>query len=347
MPSPRIVAFPHVAAAGVSLTLLGIVLLCASCAEKQPTNTLRASGYVEATDVQISAEVAGRILELRVAEGDRVASGDVIARLDTRDTQLQIDRSRADRAAAQAQLRLLQAGSRPEDIRQAEAQVEAAEADVTAIEAELKSAELDLQRFESLLEANAGSQKQRDDAKALVDVARERARGAAERVRVANETLARLQAGARREEIDAARARVVAVDAQIAALEKSLKDATVLVPVGGVVTQKLVEAGELVSPRVPLVVITDLDNAWANVFVPEPMIPRIKLGQPATVLTDAGGQGIAGKVTFVSPRAEFTPRNVQTAEERSKLVYRLKIAVDNRAGVLKPGMPVDAVLMLQ
>ena len=96
----------------------------------------------------------------------------------------------------------------------------------------------------------------------------------------------------------------------------------------------------------PIVVVTDLDNAWANLFVPEPMVPRVKLGQAAKVVTDAGGEGLPGKVTFVSPKAEFTPRNVQTAEERSKLVYRIKVTVDNRAGVLKPGMPVDAELGL-
>jgi HlyD family secretion protein len=113
-----------------------------------------------------------------------------------------------------------------------------------------------------------------------------------------------------------------------------------------VITQRLAEPGEVTAPRAPLVVVTDLDHAWANLFVPEPMIPRVRLGQSATVYTDAGGEGIAGKVTFISPKAEFTPRNVQTAEERSKLVYRIKVSVDNRDGVLKPGMPVDAELPL-
>jgi HlyD family secretion protein len=108
-----------------------------------------------------------------------------------------------------------------------------------------------------------------------------------------------------------------------------------------------VDAGEIVARGTPLVVITDLDHAWANLFVPEPMVPRVTIGQAATVLTDAGGPGLEGKVTFVSPRAEFTPRNVQTAEERSKLVYRIKVTVDNSAGVLKLGMPVDAELRLQ
>ncbi len=321
-------------------------LLLAGCEAETPDTGLRVSGHVEATEVQIAAEVPGRIVELRVSEGDRVATGDLIARLDTRDVDLQLQRLRAERAVADASRRLLAAGSRPEDVRQSEAQTRAAEADVTAVDAELKAAELDLQRFESLLQANAGSRKQRDDAAARVNVARERQRGAQERVSSARETTTRLRSGARREEIEGASARVAAVDAQIAALEKSVTDASVTAPVAGVVTQKLADTGELIARGAPLVVITDLDNAWANLFVPEPMVPRLKIGQAATVFTDAGGAGLSGKVTFVSPRAEFTPRNVQTSEERSKLVYRIKVAVDNREGVLKPGMPVDAELAL-
>jgi HlyD family secretion protein len=330
---------------------LAIVIVTAAfavaCAEKPPDNTIRVSGHVEATEVHVSAEVGGRIVELKVDEGARVTSGDVIAMLDTRDTELQIQRARADRAAAVAQHRLLEAGSRAEDIRQGQAQVEAAQADATTIEAELTAAQLDLDRFETLLKANAGSVKQRDDAKARVDVARERQRAARERERAAKEALARLQKGSRPEEIDGGRARVAAADAQIAVLEKAVHDAGVVAPVSGVITQKLVDAGEIVMRGTPLVVITDLDHAWANLFVPEPVIPRVKLGQPAAVRTDAGGQALSGTITFISPKAEFTPRNVQTAEERSKLVYRIKVSVDNRAGVLKSGMPVDAELALQ
>ena len=308
---------------------------------------LRVSGHVEATEVQVASEVGGRILEMRVAEGDRLSLGQTIAKLDTRDTELQVQRARAERAAADAQLRLLLAGARSEDIRQAEAQVQSAEGEAKAIEADLQSATLDLQRFESLLAANAGSRKQRDDAQARVDVTRERLRSATERVQSARETLARLQSGARREEVDAARARVASVDAQLATLRKALDDAVITAPAAGIVTQRLAEAGELVRPGMPILVITDLDHAWANLFVPEPMVPRIRVAQPATVFTDAGGPGIAGTVTFISPNAEFTPRNVQTAEERSKLVYRIKVTVDNSAGILKPGMPVDAELRVQ
>jgi HlyD family secretion protein len=177
-----------------------------------------------------------------------------------------------------------------------------------------------------------------------VDVARQRQRAARDRAPAARETAARLRSGARPEDIEVARARVSAADAQIATLQKAMADARVVAPVGGIVTQKLAESGELITPRAPLVIITDLDHAWANLFVPEPLIPDVHIGEKATVFTDAGGAGLPGTVTFISPQAEFTPRNVQTAEERSKLVYRIKVSVDNTAGTLKPGMPVDAEL---
>ena len=306
----------------------------------------RATGYVEATDVRVAPEVGGRLVKLEVAEGQRVAAGEVVGRLDTADTELAVRRASAEREQAAAQLALLQAGSRPEDIRQAASQLRAAESEVKAAQAELDAATADLERFESLLRANAGSVKQRDDARTRREVAMARVTGAQDRARAADDALARLKAGARPQEIAAARARVGALDAQIAALEKNRADAIVKSPVGGVVTSKLIDAGELVAPRAAIVVITDLDHAWANVYVDEPLVPQLKIGQPATLVTDAG-QRIDGTITFISPKAEFTPRNVQTAEERSKLVYRIKVTADNRGGVLKPGMPVEAELQPQ
>jgi HlyD family secretion protein len=343
LPDPSI--RPRRMAGTLACLLLGAAV--AACGKAAPTDRVRVSGHVEADDVQVAPEVGGRILQLKVIEGDRVAAGDLLATLDTRDTELAIARARAERAQADAQLRLLLAGSRPEDIRQAQAQADAAAADVVAAEAELRNAQADLDRYEALLKANAGTEKARDDAQARRDVARQRVAAAREHERATREGAARVKAGARREEIDAARARIATVDAQIATLDKALGDATVTSPVSGVVTQKLVNAGELVTPHAPLVVITDLDHAWGEVFVDEPDVPRLTIGQAATLFTDAGGNGIPGKVTFISPRAEFTPRNVQTAEERSKLVYRIKVTADNTNGVLKPGMPVEADLPLK
>jgi HlyD family secretion protein len=298
-------------------------------------------------EVQVAAEVGGRVLEMPVAEGERVQQGGVIARLDTRDIDLGLDRARAERAQVDAQLRLLQAGARSEDVRQAEAQVTAAAGEVAAAQTELTAAESDLQRFESLLQSRSGSQKQRDDAAARRDVARDRLRSARGREAAARETVSRLRAGSRREEVEAARARVAVADAQIATLEKSRSDAVVRAPIGGILTERLLDPGEMVAPRGPIAVLTDLDHAWAEVFVDEPHIPRIKLGQSATVFTDGGGPSLPGKVTFIASKAEFTPRSVQTAEDRSKLVYRVKVSVDNRQGVLKQGMPVEVELALQ
>jgi len=317
-------------------------VLAGACAGKPPADHVRVSGQVEATDVRVAAQVGGRVLELRVAEGDRVHAGDIVARLDTEDARLGLARANAERDLADAQLRLLLAGPRIEDVRQAEAQAASADAEARAVEAELTASAADLDRFEALLASSSGSRKQRDDAMAKRDVARERLQAARDRGRAARETVARLRAGARREDIEAARARVTAAAAQIATWEKAIADATIASPLSGIVTETLVDAGELVQPRVPMVVITDLDHAWANVYVDEPMIPRLRLGQAATVFTDAGGPGIPGTVRYIASKAEFTPRNVQTAEDRSKLVYRIKVSVDNTNGALKTGMPVEA-----
>ena len=333
-------------AAGLLSLSVAAALAGAACQEKPPADRVRASGSVEATEVQVSAQVGGRLLELRVAEGDRVTAGQPIAQLDTTDVRLALQRAQAERAQADAQLRLLQAGARPEEIRQAAAQVRAAEAEVAGAKDDLAAAEADLARFDALLKANSGSQKQRDDAATRRDMAQSRLKGGEERVQAAREGLARLERGARVQEIEAARARVAIVDAQIATLQQNLTDATVLAPAGGLVTQKLADVGEILAPRAPIVTIVNLDEAWANIYIDEPLVPRLRVGQTATIYTDAGGKGIEGKITFVSPKAEFTPRNVQTAEERSKLVYRIKVSVDNREGVLKQGMPVEAEVPL-
>jgi len=328
------------------LALIGLVFSVA-CAEEAPTDRLRASGHVEATETRLAPDGGGRILTLTVKEGDRVQPGQLVLTLDTRDVELAIARAQAEKAAAEAQLRLVAAGARVEDIRAAESQVTTARSELNAAKAELAAAEEDLTRFDTLLKNNSGSRKQRDDAATRRDVARDRVASAESRISTAEAGAAKLRAGARREEIDAAQARVAATQAQIDTLEKGLTDATLRSPIAGLVTEKLVEVGEMIAPRSPAIVVVDLDHAWADVFVPEPTVPQIKIGQAATIFTDAGGPGIPGTIAYISPKAEFTPRNVQTAEERSKLVYRIKVTVDNRAGVLKQGMPVEAELALK
>jgi HlyD family secretion protein len=327
--------------AGIFLTMAALAA-AAGCAEPPPADRVRVSGQIEVTDVQVAAQVGGRLLERRVSEGDRVRQGDIVARLDTADAELALARAKAERDQADAQVRLLLAGARPEDIRQADAQVAAAEADARGVDVEIAAAQVDVDRFEGLLASNSGSRKQRDDAVTRRDTARTRAQGARDRVRAAQENAARLRAGSRREDIEAARARVAAAVAQIATFQKAIADASVTAPAAGLVTEKLADVGEMLAPRAPIVVVSDLEHVWANVYVSEPAVPRLRVGQAVTVFTDAGGAGLPGTISVVSSKAEFTPRNVQTAEDRSKLVYRIKVAIDNSGGVLKAGMPVEA-----
>ncbi|HVL67551.1 MAG TPA: HlyD family efflux transporter periplasmic adaptor subunit [Vicinamibacterales bacterium] len=324
-----------------AILVLALAAVGAACASSGGGES-RASGYVEATEVRVAAQAGGRLVEVLFDEGGRVSAGDLLARLDTADTELALRRARAERDHAAAQLRLVRAGARGEEIRQAQAQAASARAEAVAADADLAAARRDLDRFEALLAVAAGSRKQRDDAAARTEVAEARAAAARERARAADEGVARLRAGARRDEIAAAEARVSVADAQIAALEKALADALVTAPVAGTVTARLVDAGETVPRGAPVAVLADLGRVWANVYVDGPLVPRLTLGEPVTLTTD-GGQRIAGTITYISPRAEFTPRNVQTADERSKLVYRVKVTAENREGVLKPGMPVEAV----
>jgi HlyD family secretion protein len=327
--------------AGGAAPLFALVALAASACQPAAQNVIpRASGYIEATDVHLSSKVAGRVAEVLVVEGQRVAAGDVVVRLDTAETDLALARARADRAAADAEWRLLKAGSRPEDIQQAEAQVAAATADRRSAEAEATAARADEVRFGELLKANAGSRKEYDDALARRDRADASVKAAEDKRAAAAALADRLKAGARPEEIDQARARVAGTDAQIASLEHDRTEAVIVAPLAGVVSSRLVEPGELVGPRTPLLVMIDLDHAWANAYVEEPFVPRLRIDQPATVVTDAGDRA-DGRVAFISSEAEFTPRNVQTSDERAKLVYRVKVTVDNSKGLFKPGVPVE------
>jgi HlyD family secretion protein len=328
----------------IALTLM-ITALAGACRRENAVTAPRASGYVEATDVRVAAKVPGRVATVTATEGARVEAGAVIATLSTADVDLAIARVRAERAQAQAQLNLLLAGARPEDVRQAQEQASAAGADRHSAEAELASARIDETRFQQLLDKRAGTTKQRDDAVARRELAEARLHAAEERLKVAQAGVARAKAGARPEEIAGARARIAAVDAQIAILAHDRTETTITAPIGGIVASRLVEPGELVAAGTPLIVIVDLDRAWANVYLEETLVPQVRIDQPATVITDAGDR-LDGRVSFISPRAEFTPRNVQTADERAKLVYRLKVTVDNRKGILKPGMPVEVDLGL-
>jgi HlyD family secretion protein len=297
------------------------------CSPGRDPSLIVASGHVEATDVRVATKVGGRIASVSVEEGDHVEAGRELARIDTVDIRLALDAARAERAQADAELRLRLAGAREEEIAEAEAVAGQAEAD-------LAGAQRELDRMQGLLDAGSGAAKARDDARTRRDVA-------ARALEAARERLRRLRAGSRREEVDAARARLAAAEARIAQLEQQERDAVIAAPAAGVVTERLVEPGELVSAGGPLAVVTDLAGAWLDVYVGEPDLGRIRVGQEVEVRTD-DGRTRAGRIAVIASKAEFTPKNVQTRDERVKLVFKVKVALPNDDGLFKPGMPAEA-----
>jgi HlyD family secretion protein len=303
------------------------VLFAVGCSAQARSTNIVAAGHVEATDVHISAKVGGRLLEAPLKEGDAVKAGMPLARIDTTDVEILIRQAAADRAQAAADLRLRLAGARKEDIAEMEAQVRATEADIGG-------AQLDLDRMQGLLDRSSGTTKARDDARTRRNILE--AKLAAQK-----QTLARLNSGSRPEEIDAARARVASIEARIAALTQQMNDATMVSPVDGVLTSRVAEPGEQLQVGSPICVITQLSEAWLTVYVTDVDLARIRIGQEAGVRTD-GGQTRKGRLTYIASKAEFTPKNVQTRDERVKLVYRVKVGLDNADGFFKPGMPAEA-----
>ena len=181
--------------------------------------------------------------------------------------------------------------------------------------------------------------KQRDDAEARLVVAQAQEASA-------KEALSRLRRLARPEEIQAAEARVAQAAAAVDLLRKTIADSTVVSPVAGIVTRRPVEEGELVAPGTTVLTVSELDRVHVMIFVTEKELGRIRLGQEAEVAIDsAPGRVFEGRVTFISPEAEFTPKNIQTREDRVKLVFGVKVEIPNPDGVLKPGLPADAVII--
>ena len=309
--------------------LVGVCLSLAACS--RASRAIEASGTIEATSVQVSSKSSGEILHLDAAEGMFVKEGDILAVIDHAALEIQLDQARSGVDLAKAQLDLLTNGARGEDLAQAKDALN--QANDT-----LQNAQEDFNRMESLYKVNAATKKQRDDAEYRYTAAKAQASSA-------QQALLKLQNFARPEDVKAALARVDQAVYSVQLLEKSIKDCTVHSPVNGIVTEKLVEEGELAAPGTGLYVITNLDTVKLTIYVSETDLGDIHLGQEARISIDSRpGVTYPGKVTFISPVAEFTPRDIQTKDERVKLVYAVRIEITNPQETFKPGMPADATL---
>ncbi len=296
-------------------------------------NVLRVSGNIEVTDVEISFKLPGWVAARSASEGQVIQAGDPVARLDDIELREEVLVRQAELAAYQAELAALLAGSRPEEIAEAQATVRLAQA-------ELKRLKLDYDRAKTLLGSRTISQEQYDSALASYEVGQSRLQQTRSRLKL-------VEKGPRQEEIDRARARVEQATQSQALAQTRLGYATLTAPIAGMVLSENIEAGEYVVPGVPIVTVGDLVSSWLRAYVNEPDLGRVKAGQSVCVSTDTYPQRLyAGTVSFISSQAEFTPKNVQTAEERVKLVYRIKIDIPNPDMELKPGMPADADIWL-
>jgi membrane fusion protein YbhG len=358
--------------------------------------TIKISGNIELTEVEIAFKSAGRLVFLAVDEGDFVKQGELIARLDqaelserrnsaqaafasteSRLSQMttsiqfqgeqvegQLARAKAELQQAEAALRDLEAGSRQQEI-------EASRAVMSKAETDYAKAERDWNRAQTLYQKEDISTSQYDDfrarfesAKALLQQSREQfdlvkegprkenieaARAQVQRAR-ANLRLAeanRLELTRLHQEKSARESDVRQAQSQLGVFETQLRDSEVFAPMSGIVLVKAAEPGEVLAAGTTVVTLGNLAKPWLRGYINEKDLGRVKLGTAVKVTTDSfPGKAYDGKITFIAAEAEFTPKQIQTQEERVKLVYRIKIEIDNPKGELKSNMPADAVIPL-
>jgi HlyD family secretion protein len=315
--------------AAALLSLLGWRIL--GRRSPQAPDAVLVSGNIEVTDAEASFKIAGRVIRRLVSEGDVVTNGQVVALLDAAELEKEAALRRAEAQAAEATLADLVAGSRPEEIEQAEAALQVARADA-------RRQETDYARQKDLFTGKVITAREFDWAEAGRQVA-------AARVREAEARLALSRKGAREEAIAAVRFRSEQAR-QAAALAETRLGCTVLTaPLTGVVLAEGIECGEYVVPGAPVVTVGDLAHVWLRAYVNETDLGRVKTGQRVRVTVDTyPGKVYEGRLSFIASESEFTPRSIQTAKERVKLVYRVKVTIPNPSLDLKPGMPADAVI---
>ena len=312
-------------------TVLAVAAVALAACNNGPSG-VSGSGTIEATEVTVSARSQGQLLRVLVEEGDEVSAGDLLAVVDPTAAELALKQAERRVDVVQAQLDLLLAGARPEDLTQAETNLDQARQS-------LDLARKSYERINSLYQSGSVTTSELDRARTELEQSQSR-------VEAARAQLAKLQAFARPQEIRSARAQVGEAQAAVESQRARVADTRIEAPRDGTVTTRIREAGEYVTPGAPLLTIADLARVRLTIYVAEPDLSRIVLGDDAAVSIDGRpGESFTGRVTRIADEAEFTPKNVQTAEARAKLVYAVEISLENPQGVFKIGMPADAVIL--
>ncbi len=303
-------------------------LVAQRLAATPPVGTLY--GNVEIRQVDLSFNAEGTVLAMPKREGDRVKQGETIAELDRATYQSALNLAMARRDAAQAQLDVLLAGTRREEVDQARANLAAAQAS-------LANAESTFSRQKDLAARNVSSQQQLDDARMALD-------SAVARLGQTHAALAEAINGPRAEDIAAARAQLRAAEAILDLSRTQLSHTQLIAPANGMIMTRVIEPGTVVLPAANVYSMALDDEVWVRAFAPEPLLPRLAPGTEVVLTTDGNRKSYRGRIGYVSPAAEFTPKTVETPELRTQLVYRLRIRVEQPDDGVRQGMPITVQL---
>ena len=299
----------------------------------QDANELVVYGNVDVRQVELAINGNERIALLQVKEGDRIKKGQLLAKLETERLEYAVDRAKAQVETQRQVVARLEAGSRPEEIAKARADVEAAKA-------KSRDSNRTLQRVQTLVQEKADTQQELDDAKAAYD-------SAEAQVAALQAELDLAIAGPRKEDIAEAKALLKSYDAELAQAEHDLKDASLYAPSDGIVQDRILEIGDMASPQKTVYTVALIDPVWVRAYVSEPDLGKISEGMKAAVVTDSfPDKQYQAWIGFISPTAEFTPKPVETRELRTKLVYQIRVFVKNPNNELRLGMPATVKIKL-
>lgn len=303
------------------------------------------SGTIEGTEIPVQPELGGRIVDLKVQEGQIVKPGDIIATLDDSQAKISLDTAKSQQIQAQAKLNDLLGGSRAEELRRLEAVVAQANANVAALAPSLQLEENNLANDQKLYESGALSKQALDAQQNKYDTLKAQYEGAQDNVNAAQASLDQAQAGYTQPTIQAQKAAVDMAAQSVKAAELNLSKLTIKSPSDGQVLYKQVELGQVVNPGTTMVTILDPNDLWIKIYVPEAKLNKVKVGGMVQISVDSyPNKAFKGQIQYVSDQAEFTPKNVQTKEERTTTVYAVKISITEGKDQLKAGMPADVTL---
>lgn len=325
-----------------------------------PEGLIQASGRIEGDHYAVAGKVAGKVADLRVREGETVTRGQLLLRLDDTQLRSRVEQARQAVAALEAQYKAAQAGLEiarkdlPLAIQSAEANLAHARAQLASGHSNADQASRDAERFRKLAESGTVDRYRYEQINLASVVAANQARSANEAVEIAEKQLAQARLGderlrAQEDEVAALAAQVGQARAALREAESIQGDLTIIAPANGTITQRLVNLGEVVAAGAPLYDIVDLDHLYLKVYVSEQQIGKVTLGLPARVYVDAlPNDPFPATVRYIASQAQFTPKEVQTVDERVKLVYEVRLYLDaNPQRRAMPGLPADAVIRWQ